>query len=662
MKKIILLITIINFLFINTNAQNNCLDFDGTEDYIDLSNYTHQTYFTFEAWIYPEADNGAIFIERVASQDIAFYVEGNQLVLGWWVGAATTLKGGTITQNKWNHVAGVWDGTTRRIYINGVSVADDTPTAPNTGGTKHWDRIGYADDGSWSGGLDYYFTGKIDEFRIWSSALNRDQIIDNMHKGLTGSESNLIVNYNFNETSGPTADNVEGTANLDGTLTNMTGNEWETSSAFFGPKYCLDFDGVNEYVDCGTGSDLNISDNTISMEAWIYPTDFRTNYWENTIAGNDDPDTKGYVFRYGGNGVLSFAYSDGSWQEVTTSNNALTLNKWQHVAVVYDGSYMKLYVDGIEKGSAAATSSISASGKTFLIGASWQGSRHMVGKIDELRIWSGARTISDLRENMCSTLNGNETGLVGYYNFDYNNSSWLPDYGGTYDLGQLYNINATNYVSSSAFNTWLDVVNTSWATTTNWSDGGVPTLTDNVGIPNYSGGSQPTLTSALACNNLVIGEDATLTFNYNGSHTIHGSAFVVGHSDITNNDFLTVTKNLYILFLASLDIDPGGQLTIDNDLDIWASGKCTIKSDASSTGSLIVNSSSSSINCERYLASGKWHYIAEPLNTSGNFNTLDLGLTAGAGNDQFYRWEESLFWEENTGCIGVSSYTVQKKY
>ena len=69
----------------------------------------------------------------------------------------------------------------------------------------------------------------------------------------------------------------------------------------------------------------------------------------------------------------------------------------------------------------------------------------------------------------------------------------------------------------------------------------------------------------------------------------------------------------------------------------------TVKSDASGTGSIIVEGSATgNVTVERFLTKDVWHYISGQTNISGNFDGLTMGLTPGAGNDQFYRWDESL--------------------
>jgi hypothetical protein len=78
------------------------LDFDGSNDYVDVSSFTHQTNFTYSTWIYPRASNGNIFEERIDAGDIAFFIENDQLVLGWWLFPETELKGGAVVQNTWD--------------------------------------------------------------------------------------------------------------------------------------------------------------------------------------------------------------------------------------------------------------------------------------------------------------------------------------------------------------------------------------------------------------------------------------------------------------------------------------------------------------------------------------------------------------------------------
>ncbi len=252
---------------------------------------------------------------------------------------------------------------------------------------------------------------------------------------------------------------------------------------------------------------------------------------------------------------------------------------WYHVVTTCDGdgtnTTLKIYVNGIEENSSYfPNTQINYDNITNLyIGSNIDGVppggpdpvllREFLGKIEEVRIWNDVRTSTEIPENMCKALVGDESGLVAYFNFDNTAGTTLQDFSGNDFNGTLLNMDPVNdWESSSAYNTWLNVVNTIWSTASNWSRASVPVSTDNVGIPDYSGGSHPTLNTSGVCNNLVVGDEVTLTFDYSGSHTINGNAVIIGQTDIHNGSNVTVNKSLHIL--SGLDIENGGWLTVGN--------------------------------------------------------------------------------------------------
>ena len=226
------------------------------------------------------------------------------------------------------------------------------------------------------------------------------------------------------------------------------------------PGNALNFN-TNSYVDCGIGSSLNIT-NSITIEAWINADSWQPNQWEGTIAGKDNTDQTGYVLRCGDNGRLSFTFgSGGSWPEVTSDPIMLT-GQWYHVAGVYDGSMMRIYINGVQSGQNTVSTSIGVSALSLYIGDSPGFSpRHFNGMIDEVSIWNVARSVCDINSDMNQTLNGNETGLVAYYNFDQGTAgavnagiSTLPDLSSNHNDGALYSFalfgTTSNWVSSGA--------------------------------------------------------------------------------------------------------------------------------------------------------------------------------------------------------------------
>ncbi|MFC1887632.1 tandem-95 repeat protein [Candidatus Cloacimonadota bacterium] len=211
-----------------------------------------------------------------------------------------------------------------------------------------------------------------------------------------------------------------------------------------GSGKCLEFDGVNEYVDAGV---IDLSDSVLTIEAWIKADSFQTAWpYISSIAGEetDDPFNTA-VLRLGdatlANNKLQFVLQTGPGnpdESKLNGNTSLNAGEWYHVAATYDGSNMRLFVNGIEDAVMAQTGLFTAD-TTFWIGRSFDG-RYFNGQIDEVRVWNTARTEDDIRNSMCSKLVGDESGLVGYWRFDESTGSFCWDDSGNENHGSLINM------------------------------------------------------------------------------------------------------------------------------------------------------------------------------------------------------------------------------
>ena len=134
------------------------------------------------------------------------------------------VEGSTWNLNEWHHVALVYNASTDllELFDNGDSQGTDTVNNP----------VFNAMD-LYFGSSDYYtsnlLSGQIDEVRLWDAALDSVQIRENMYQTLSGYESGLVSYWQCNDGSGTILlDIVSGN---DGTLTNMTDDDWVLSSA-----------------------------------------------------------------------------------------------------------------------------------------------------------------------------------------------------------------------------------------------------------------------------------------------------------------------------------------------------------------------------------------------------------------------------------------------
>ena len=243
-------------------GSGNALSFDGFNDYVNIpDNNTLDITgnLTVETWFNTTANVGT-YMTLVSKWfsggdptgggstfSLHFNNTGIQLLLqnsvNNVIGATSPSK---FNDGKWHHVAGVWDGITAVLYVDGIPQGNsgNVPTFGSLNVNTHPVRI--ASDNRYPDGTgDRLFPGKIDEVRIWNTALNQSQLRDRMCKKITNTDplySNLVSYYNLDESSGSTAFDGTGNAN-NGTLVN--GPVRITSGAAIGNA------STNNYVSAG---------------------------------------------------------------------------------------------------------------------------------------------------------------------------------------------------------------------------------------------------------------------------------------------------------------------------------------------------------------------------------------------------------------------------
>ena len=175
--------------WVSTGRFGKALSFNGTNSWVtvaDSASLDLTTGMTLEAWIYPtETMTGwrtVMMKEQPGSEIYDLYAnnDSNQPVMGVFIGG--TIRplnvGTTVAVNSWNHLAATYDGTTQRLYINGVQVASRAQTGPITTSSSPL-RIG--GNSVWG----EYFKGYIDEVRIHNRALTTGEIQADMNKAVS---------------------------------------------------------------------------------------------------------------------------------------------------------------------------------------------------------------------------------------------------------------------------------------------------------------------------------------------------------------------------------------------------------------------------------------------------------------------------------------------
>jgi hypothetical protein len=318
---------------------------------------------------------------------------------------------------------------------------------------------------------------------------------------------------------------IEGTG---GALSFSAGSITETTTAYvfaessIVPNYGLDFDGSDDRV---ATTFTQQSTSTLTFEGWIFPRSSSTNRILTNYLGS------GAVFAgdiiidtYDAtaiNGTALRIYASGAENTIGIYSvpNVLTLNTWNHFAITFDNGLVKIYVDGIEVGSSTFSfSTIPLATAPFHIGEDRSGTTQEFfnGKMDEIRIWNVSKTATEITDDMNVRLEGTETGLVAYYNFDEGSGITLTDEVNGAN-GTLTNMDpATDWILG-AFGTNDNICAVRMKTSITIGDSEVPTaLAKNINIQLDASGSSTVVASDLdngSSDNCTSAENLTFTLD-----------------------------------------------------------------------------------------------------------------------------------------------------
>ena len=661
MKRYLIAMYVLGIVFGFTQlfAQNNSLTFDGVDDYVNFNvSPSYIETFTIEAWIKTssaiDANNIVCWGNTGQSDNVQFRTSFGKLSFGShpsggdWISCTSSAN---VNTNEWTHVAVVKNGTAVQLYVNGI---EDGSGINNNILNVNYMLIGkYVND-------TFYFTGNMDEIRIWNDVRTASEIRQNMYQELSdpASESNLVAYYTFNNTSGTTLTDSKGSYN--GTLNNFGGNYWQGSPIIAGSQNCLDFDGSNDFVTLpSTLYSNNLSGGTaLTIEYWFKGTlltsAVRFQYGDYVVAG------WGRQFIISTDGGTEGVYI-GTSEEIEDGN-------WHHIACVWEANTengFRTYLDGVLKNqrtSANVTLPVINSGAWL---GSFNNGEYISGKLDDVRIWNTARTSEQIRENMMRSLHGDENGLIAYYQLNESGVSTAYDVTANAYNGTLTNMDPnTDWVESGAFTTWLGGTSNAWSTEANWSDG-IPTSNDNIGIYQFNDNHELSISGTPTVKNMLISSSASPTLS--SGFTVNGNLIL--EKDIhLNGQTVTLGSSATLIEDAGVFSGTSGSITTTRNLnninENVAGLGATITTNAN-MGSTSITRSHASVSGYNFKSSVLRQYAITPstntgLNANLKFNYLDSELNNLEEKKlQFVKSTDGgSTWSEQGGTVLTSDNTI----
>lgn len=200
------------------------------------------------------------------------------------------------------------------------------------------------------------------------------------------------------------------------------------------------------HILCGNDASFNTGDE-ITLEMWVRAYTFGEN---RKVLGKVDSDgssfNNGYVMGFQNLNVYTEIWNPST--QVITYGSAGPIpidSAFVHMVTTYSSQtgFMIDYINGVKVGENPVfpANAIAANDAEFMIGsAPWDPLAYQFyGALDEVRVWNVARTQAQIQTTMFKELQGDEVGLVAYYNFNTAADNVVPDMSLNENTGYLQN-------------------------------------------------------------------------------------------------------------------------------------------------------------------------------------------------------------------------------
>jgi hypothetical protein len=312
-------------------------------------------------------------------------------------GEVATSPANSVPLNAWTHIALTYDGSELVNWINGVKQTPE-PASGVIGSQESGKYIGKGQSGA------YYFNGLIDEVKIYDYARSPAQIAWDFNKGKP------VGHWRMDEA---TSGSAVGTDNIkDHSVHENHGSGSGTNIAWTTGKYggALDFNGSDDFVAVTDDDSLDITDE-ITVSAWIQLGTFDNDHM--AVVAKDQTDITYWFGVDPSANPCMILSSDGSSYSDAKGGTSLSEGTWYHIAGVYNGTQILVYLNGVldpgvDNPESYSSGIYASTGRLRISGSdNWSGN-DFDGIIDDVRVYNYARTAQQIKQDY-------NAGMVAYF-------------------------------------------------------------------------------------------------------------------------------------------------------------------------------------------------------------------------------------------------------
>ncbi len=428
-------------------------------------------------------------------------------------------------------------------------------------------------------------------------------------------------------------------------------------------KRSIYFDGTDDYIDMDNRLNLNPSHFTVS--AWV-KRDATHSGIASIVSKRDAAFTQGYDLRILDDNRIEIIWKNGSDQSLI-SNTRLPDEEWHHIAAVYTGSIISIFIDGVFDNSDSKSSPVTTNASFYIAAAGKNAtSQHFRGHIDEVRVWNVALPQSQLRfimnqeiannsgqvmgEILPTSLTKNDidvipwSALAGYYPMSTYTFTNTDDASGNGIHGALININTVDRQTAPL--PYLSTQNGDWDTKTTWTNGNKQYIPGSASLVD----SNITVDWNIVRTSHQVTMDNSSIPNKKEDHRTLLGLYIDANEltlkgNTTANEGNGLTVSHYMSLTGKIDLEGESQLIqdLDSDLDVAPSG--TLERDQQGTADTYTYKYWSAPVGKTDMAKNEYRYAVQDIMYDGThpINFITSGYNGAA-----------------TSPIGIADYWIWK--